>query len=97
MGVLNEKKCKIFDKIFINNIGLPIENIYGKNFEVHNDSDNINLFEIPTINKLFDFSVNCQEDTYICYLHSKGITHGDSNQNVNDWIDLLIYFNIYKY
>jgi len=96
-SLFNTECYKIFDKIFINNIGLPIENIYGDNFEVNNYSTDITLCEIPTINRLLDFSINSPEDAYICYLHSKGVLHQLNDMKILDWIDFLLYFTVHKY
>ena len=40
----------VFDKIFIYNIGIPIDNMYGDKYEIVNYSRDITLFENPTIN-----------------------------------------------
>jgi len=83
--------------IYIINIGIPIEeNIYGDKFKICNYSDNPALYEIPTINKIHQFS---KENTKcnILYLHTKGISFDDNNQNENDWIDMMLYFLVEKF
>ena len=86
-----------FETIHINNIGLPIEeNRYGDKFKIYNYSDNPGLYEIPTINKLHEFSKennNCN----ILYLHTKGISYDDNNQRENDWIDMMLFFLVEQY
>jgi beta-1,4-mannosyl-glycoprotein beta-1,4-N-acetylglucosaminyltransferase len=82
-----------FDNIFINNIGIQIEKEYPETV-INNYSENISLFEVPTINKIRDFSIhnpNCK----ILYLHTKGITQKGS-ENVNDWVEMMLYFLINK-
>jgi beta-1,4-mannosyl-glycoprotein beta-1,4-N-acetylglucosaminyltransferase len=91
------KMCGInFKSIFINNIGKPIQNTFEKPFEnIHNYSDNPLLFEIPTINKIIQFSKQNQYDN-ILYLHTKGVAHGDSYHELNDWINLMLHFLLKK-
>ena len=89
------KKNNLFNKfetIYINNIGLPIEeNIYGEKVNICNYSDNHLLYEIPTINKIQHF---CQENNNcnILYLHTKGISYNDDYHEENNWIDMMLYF-----
>ena len=92
-----------FETIFINNIGEPINYNIGipiKNELLYNDvvltnySEDVTLFEIPTINKVREFSIenpNCK----ILYLHTKGISH-KNNQSVLDWIEMMLYFLLDK-
>lgn len=96
---LNKSKCiDIFEKIYINNIGLPIENIYGDKFVVTNYSDNCHLYEAPTINKIKHFSLeNVDENANILYIHTKGVRYSRDDQKENDWIDLMLYFLVEKY
>lgn len=85
------------ETIYINNIGIPIqENIYGDKFKICNYSDNPVLYEIPTINKIHQFS---KENTNynILYLHTKGISYDDNKQKENDWIDMMLYFIIDRF
>jgi len=83
------KNCGInFNNIFINNIGISIEN--GDNY-----SDDPKLFEIPTINKMIEFSTSHPRDS-ILYLHTKGVLHPDNYQELNNWIDLMLYFLLKK-
>ena len=96
---LNISKCiDIFEKIFINNIGLPIENTYGDKFVVTNYSDNCHLYEAPTVNKMKHFSLeNGNENANILYIHTKGVRYSKDDQKENDWIDLMMYFLVEKY
>ena len=89
---LNSTKCiDVFDKIYILNIGLPIENIYVNKFEIINYSDNIFLYENPTINFIKNFSEK-NANSYILYIHTKGVSFHPSNTKENDWIDFMLYF-----
>jgi len=83
-------KFQIFEKIFINNIGISLQ-IENTMVEVTQFSDDTSLYEVPTINKIKKFSQehkNCE----ILYLHTKGTGHPKDSQNINDWIDMMLYF-----
>jgi len=54
------------------------------------------LYEVFTINKLYEDCKNTEFDFNILYLHTKGITKPD-NINVKSWLEYLCYFNIYHY
>jgi beta-1,4-mannosyl-glycoprotein beta-1,4-N-acetylglucosaminyltransferase len=88
----------IVDKIFINNIGIPIENIYeNEKISITNYSENVLLFEYPTLNKIKHLAYE-EPNAYILYLHTKGITHNKNMlHNINDWIYLMLYFLVEKY
>ena len=91
------KLIKKLEKIYINNIGIPIsENKYGKKYDICNYSSNGQLCEHPTINKLKEMSENINNYN-ILYLHSKGITHDYGKKCINDWIDMMVYFIIYNH
>ena len=81
------------EKIYINNIGIPIDKDYGPKYEICNYSENINLFEKSTLNKIKKFSEN-NSDCNILYIHNKGISYHDNNEFINDWINYLLYFLI---
>jgi len=93
----------VLDKVLINNIGVPIQDNYlqkydklSNKYEITNYSENARLFENPTINKLIQFSKENQND-YVLYLHTKGITRENTNQNINDWINVMLYFLVEQY
>jgi hypothetical protein len=86
----------IFDKIYINNTGLPIDNKYGEKFEVINCSENTQLFETPTINLIKDFSEK-SSNCYVLYLHTKGISYSNEDEKINDWINYMLYFLVTQY
>ena len=89
--LMEQLPVDIFDIIFINNIGKPIENKYKGKTIITNYSEDTSLFEIPTINKLIEFSM-LNKNINVLYLHTKGILH--KNKGVDDWIDLMLYFNV---
>jgi len=75
--------------IFINNIGKSIENKW--NAVLTNYSENTNLFELPTINKIIEFSQ--RNDCDILYIHTKGVSYHNC-ENIDNWIDMMLYFLI---
>ena len=94
---LNISGCvNIFEKIYINNTGLPIENIYGEKYQVINYSEDTQLFETPTINLIKDFS-QINPNCYILYLHTKGVSYSNEDEKVNDWINYMLYFLVEKF
>jgi hypothetical protein len=94
---LNNSHCvNIFEKIYINNIGLPIKNTYGEKYEVINYSENTQLFENPTINLIKDFSEK-NPNSYILYIHTKGVRYNPNDTKENDWIDYMLYFLVDQY
>ena len=89
----------IVDNVFINNIGLPIENKYQNNkYIVSNYSDNIQLFEYPSLNKVKCIATN-NPDSNILYLHTKGISHTNIHRinYIADWTNMMLYFLVEKH
>ena len=90
------KTIDILEKIYIVNIGIPIETNYGLKYEIINYNSDPLLYEAPAINKIQDFSTqnpNCN----ILYIHTKGIRYDKNDQKENDWINLMLYFLLYKH
>jgi beta-1,4-mannosyl-glycoprotein beta-1,4-N-acetylglucosaminyltransferase len=60
-------------------------------------SNDLTLREKNTINILIEDSK--LTDAYILYIHSKGLTHYNTNKEifVYDWTEYLAYFNIYNF
>jgi beta-1,4-mannosyl-glycoprotein beta-1,4-N-acetylglucosaminyltransferase len=95
-NLLNKISNLNFEKIFINNIGKPIEKEFGENIVLTNYSTDISLFECPTINELRDFSKK-NKNCNLLYLHTKGTGHSKDSKNINDWIDMMLYFLVERY
>lgn len=53
-------------------------------------------WEIPTLKSLKDYCDSVSEETYVLYIHHKGVTH-IGNEAVNDWRNLMMYFNVTKW
>ena len=89
---LNTTKCiEIFDKVYIINIGIPVDNSYDEKYEVINYSHNIELYENPTINFMKHFSEK-NPNSYMLYIHTKGVRYNPNDNKENDWIDYMLYF-----
>lgn len=91
--IITSIKCNILstddhDMLFFNNLHDSKIEILG----IHND---LSVYETPTINMLYDHS--WKEEFYVLYLHTKGVRHNNTNINVIDWINFLMYFNIKRY
>ena len=56
---------------------------------------NLDLYETPTINMLYDHAL--REDFYVLYMHTKGVKSNGTNNNVTDWVHYLTYFNVHKH
>lgn len=97
-NLMDTNTIQHFEKIFIVNIGEPIEpnDIHFQNnkIEIINYSKNTQLFEIPTINLIRTFC-ECNENCGILYLHTKGITH-NNHINIKHWTDMMLYFLLDK-
>jgi hypothetical protein len=72
---------------------------YDKNDNIWSDpkinviytSEDSSQYERATINRIYEHSLI--EDFNVLYLHSKGVTK-PGNQNVKDWNDLMLHFNV---
>lgn len=63
--------------------------------EIIGTNHDLNVYETSTINLLHrDATV---DEFHVLYLHTKGVKHNNINQCVNDWVDLLCYFNIQQH
>ncbi len=92
-GLLNE-----LDYLVVNNIGIDLDKNHFNDSKVKiiNHSTETNLFEIPTIMKILQFSKthpNCK----LLYLHTKGISHSADSAPVTEWRKYLSYFMVSKY
>ena len=60
-------------------------------------SNDISLHEFKIMELIYEHSL--EEDFNMLYLHTKGIRHYGQiyEQNVKDWVDYMIYYNIIKW
>ncbi len=100
------KQSGLYDKIDEIRCGVLSENLQ-RDLHFFNDtkikiigfSNEVKLYETSTINTLYNDALidnmrTC--DTYVLYLHSKGVTR-PNNLCVKDWVKYMKYFNIYKH
>jgi len=95
-NLINSNSIQYFEKIFVVNIGEKIDqnDFHHNKIKIINYSDDVNLFEIPTINLIrtfCEYNDNCE----ILYLHTKGVTCPNS-KNVSDWKNMMTYFLVNK-
>lgn len=92
------KGIKELDSIIINNIGIPLDESFytaqDKRIQVLQHSEDPNLFEIPTLKLISEFSKKypCAK---ILYLHSKSISYNkesDLYACCTDWINMMLHF-----
>jgi len=88
---LLKKLPKFFEKVFINNIATPLEMQFEDNVVLTHYSNDCRLFEIPTLNKIKEFSKNNQ-NVNILYIHTKGVSYPDDYHEESDWIDMMLHF-----
>ena len=93
--IVKSIKCNVLSEN--NNIIDFFSGLNDDKLEVVGISNDLSLYETPTINLLYQHSLEEDLDFNVLYLHTKGVKHNNNNINVNDWIDYLTYFNITKY
>jgi len=92
------RKSGLYEKIEkIRCVILTMNDIPGELFqdpkiEIAGVYQNLNVYEIATLHPLYDHAQ--VEDFYVLYLHTKGVTHNNTNPGVVDWVKYLSYFNI---
>jgi len=91
-------KIKELDVITINNIGLRLDHAKYEAMDsriiVLHRSDDSQLFELPTLKLIHEFSVS-SPNTRILYTHTKGISYSKSDSRHQpgvDWINYMLYF-----
>jgi len=97
--ITNIKKSGLYD--IIDKIKCFILGNLNKIPDIFNDEKiiivkqdpNIQLYERFTLNNLYNDCL--KEEFYVLYLHTKGIQWPNSQQ-VKDWVEYLIYFNMFK-
>ena len=95
-NLIDSNSIQYFEKIFVVNIGEKIDqnDFHHNKIQIINYSDDVNLFEIPTINLIrtfCEYNDNCE----ILYLHTKGVTCPNS-KNVSDWKNMMTHFLVNK-
>tara|TARA_B000000557_G_scaffold148350_1_gene120524 strand:- start:588 stop:1238 length:651 start_codon:yes stop_codon:yes gene_type:complete len=101
--VIETGLIKKLNKLYIVNIGkkldfsnIPIAEQYKEPIHIINYSRNTSLYELPTLELMriySKFNTNCN----ILYLQTKGISYDRNLDTVNDWIELMLYWNVEKH
>jgi hypothetical protein len=98
MVLESAKAIKELDSIIINNIGIPLDEPFytaqDKRITVIQSSEDPNLFEIPTLKLISEFSKK-HPSAKVLYLHSKGISYdkqSDLYACSTDWIKMMLHF-----
>jgi len=60
-------------------------------------NDNINSYEIPTINEIKSFCQDKTSEIYILYLHTKGVRKAGNDDVTKSWRNMMCYFLIENY
>lgn len=98
LNILSDNKLYDYlDHIYIINIGKKLLLNMDK-VTVINYSNNTSLFEKPAINLMNSLAKYFENNNIKCnilYLHTKGTTNG--SKNVNDWVNLMLYFLVEKW
>jgi GR25 family glycosyltransferase involved in LPS biosynthesis len=98
-SILNAAKgIKELGSIVINNIGKPLDIPFytsqDNRIKVINYSEDIKLFELPTLKLIHDFCRDNQ-NTKVLYLHTKGVSYSNTLSNYTNmiqWRDMMLYF-----
>ena len=91
---LYEKVDKIRCVLLTTN-GVPDELFRDKKIELVGVYSNLNLYEQATLHHLHEAALT--EEFNVLYLHSKGVRHNNKNPCIQDWVNVLSYFNIQKH
>jgi hypothetical protein len=98
--IFNSGLMQELDYLFIVNLGQPVTFNIGNTFRdkviVINHSENVKLFEKPTLNLIWSFS-QFHQNVKILYLHTKGVSYNENPSQINDWRNLMMYFLVEKY
>jgi len=74
-------------------ISLLDVDLSGDKMNVIENRKDISGYEFPSLVRIFDHSL--EEEFSVLYMHTKGVSK--SNPFIDDWVNLLIYFNVNKW
>ena len=92
-GLYNNSN-KIYLSINGDITGLTID-LKKEKYVIINNNKDIRMCEFPTINLIHENCKNDEDETYVLYLMTKGVSK--NNPNITDQLNLLSYFNINKW
>lgn len=81
--------------VLLTTTGVPDDIFRDKKIELLGVYADLQLYEQATLHHLYEHALT--EDFYVLYLHSKGVKHNQQNPYIQDWVDVLSYFNIQKH
>ena len=83
---------KLFETVFINNIGNTLGPFNNPKIKVIEYSSDPTLYEIPTLNRIQQFCQDNHHNVNVLYIHTKGVSYPDDYQEESDWIDMMLHF-----
>lgn len=93
-GLINHCDLHLHCNYNINNYSWLVDRLKDYKNVVYLESNALpQEYEIPTLINLKTFCDQDTNDSYVLYLHQKGVTRPYS-QPVSDWRDLMLYFNV---
>jgi len=67
----------------------------GYDVEIYDNESND--YEFVTLERLYAFINESEDDWKICYVHSKGVSTEETNECIEDWRRYMCYFNLERY
>jgi len=96
---LYDKITEIRCYVLSHNLEADLTFFNDKKIKIIGAATDLGLYEVCTINKLHSDALlddMKSENTYVLYLHSKGVTKPDNN-SVKGWVKFMKHFNIYRH
>ena len=87
------------DKIFLvfnGDRNLLSFKLVSEKYVIIDSNSDVSKCEFPTLDLIWNDCKNSDEEFYVLYLHTKGVSK-PGFQNVVDWVNYLSYFNINKW
>ncbi len=82
-----------YSSLEINVLGHQLTKITDSRHSVIYHSNNISMFEFPTLGRVWEYSQN--NTGRVLYLHTKGATR--PGQHIDDWRHMMLHFNVNKW
>jgi len=92
---VTEIRCGVLGTSSETDLSHPIFNDSKVKLLFH--STNLDQYERPTLERLYEDSVEASDNFSVLYIHTKGVRYNGTNVCVTDWVDYLTYFNIEKH
>ena len=88
------------EKIYVTVLGTfdKKDELYGDNkIEIVFTNENTAMYERPMLNFMREHALSHDENNKYLYLHTKGLKFNGQNEAVNNWIDLMLYYNVMQH